>query len=49
MKPPRQPDLELRGKLVRSLGSLREMLPGAFERSRWRGGRYAWTKVVAIG
>lgn len=30
MKSPREPDLELRGKLVRSLGSLREMLPGSF-------------------
>lgn len=30
-----QPDLELRGKLIRSLGSLREMLPGSFvERKR---------------
>src|SRR5712671_5681170 len=28
MKSPRQPDLELRGKLIRSLGALREMLPG---------------------
>lgn len=35
MKGPRQPDLELRGKLIRSLGSLREMLPGSFvERKR---------------
>lgn len=35
MKRPRQPDLELRGKLVRGLGSLREMLPGSFvERKR---------------
>ena len=35
MKPPPQPDLELRGKLIRSLGSLREMLPGSFvERKR---------------
>ena len=35
MKPPREPDLELRGKLVRGLGSLREMLPGSFvERKR---------------
>ena len=30
MKLPSQPDLELRGKLIRSLGSLREMLPGSF-------------------
>ncbi|SRR6266699_7003458 len=35
MKPPRDSDLELRGKLIRSLGSLREMLPGSFvERKR---------------
>jgi gluconate kinase len=35
MKPPHDPDLELRGKLVRSLGLFREMLPGSFvERQR---------------
>src|SRR5438128_9426660 len=35
MKSPRQPDLELRGKLIRSLGALREMLPSSFvERNR---------------
>jgi hypothetical protein len=35
MKKPPDPDLELRGKLVRGLGSLREMLPGSFvERKR---------------
>src|ERR1039458_10431940 len=35
MKPPHEPDLELRGKLIRSLGALREMLPGSFvERKR---------------
>src|SRR5438445_12284625 len=35
MKPPRDSDLELRGKLIRSLGHLREMLPGSFvERKR---------------
>jgi hypothetical protein len=35
VKSPRQPDLELRGKLIRSLGALREMLPGSFvERMR---------------
>ena len=35
MKTLREPDLELRGKLIRSLGSLREMLPGSFvERQR---------------
>ena len=35
MKRPSNPDLELRGKLVRGLGSLREMLPGSFgERKR---------------
>ena len=32
---PSDPDLELRGRLIRSLGSLREMLPGSFvERNR---------------
>ena len=30
MKKPGQPDLQLRGRLIRSLGSLREMLPGSF-------------------
>jgi len=35
MRSPSNPDLELRGKLIRSLGSLREMLPGSFvERKR---------------
>ena len=35
MKKPSDPDLALRGKLIRSLGSLREMLPGSFvERKR---------------
>ena len=35
MKRPSDPDLELRGKLIRSLGLLREMLPGSFvERQR---------------
>src|SRR2546430_12472109 len=35
MKSPHEPDLELRGKLIRSLGALREMLPGSFvERTR---------------
>jgi hypothetical protein len=35
MKSPRNPDLELRGRLIRSLGTLREMLPGSFvERKR---------------
>src|SRR5258707_375684 len=35
MKSPREPDLELRGKLIRSLGALREMLPGSLgERTR---------------
>ena len=28
MRPPREPDLELRGKPIRSLGAFREMLPG---------------------
>ena len=30
MRPPPEPDLELRGNLIRSLGALREMLPGSF-------------------
>src|SRR5258708_1558076 len=35
MKSPSDPGLELRGKLIRSLGALREMLPGSFvERKR---------------
>jgi hypothetical protein len=35
MKRPSDPDLELRGKLIRGLGSLCEMLPGSFvERKR---------------
>jgi hypothetical protein len=35
METPGDPDLELRGRLIRSLGSLREMLPGSFvERKR---------------
>ena len=35
MKSPSDPDLELRGKLIRGLGGLREMLPGSFvERKR---------------
>jgi hypothetical protein len=35
MRPLPEPDLELRGKLIRSLGALREMLPGSFvERKR---------------
>src|SRR6266446_7572443 len=35
MKSPRDPDLERRGRLIRSLGALREMLPGSFvERKR---------------
>jgi hypothetical protein len=35
MKSPPEPDLHLRGQLMRSLGALREMLPGSFvERTR---------------
>lgn len=34
MKSPREPDLERRGKLMRSLGALREMLPGSFVERR---------------
>ena len=39
MRSPGDPDLQLRGKLIRSLGSLREILPGSFvERKRSCGG-----------
>ncbi len=35
MRSPGDPDLQLRGNLIRSFGSLREMLPGSFvERKR---------------
>jgi len=35
MKSPSDPDLQSRGRLMRSLGSLRDMLPGSFvERKR---------------
>jgi hypothetical protein len=34
MKRPNNPDLELRGKLIRSLGAFREMLPGSFVERR---------------
>ena len=33
------PDLELRGRLIRSLGALREMLPGSFVERRRACGR----------
>lgn len=36
---PHDPDLELRGRLIRSLGSLREMLPGSFIERRRACGR----------
>src|SRR5207253_8411319 len=39
MRPPREPDLELRGKLIRSLGALREMLPGSFVQRKRACGR----------
>src|ERR1019366_2718572 len=39
MKSPREPDLELRGNLIRSLGSLREMLPGSFVERKHACGR----------
>jgi gluconate kinase len=34
MPKPDDPDLALRGKLIRSLGALREMLPGSFVERR---------------
>src|SRR6266849_3958661 len=39
MKSPREPGLELRGQLIRSLGALREMLPGSFVERKRRCGR----------
>ena len=36
---PGDPNLELRGRLIRSLGSLREMLPGSFVERRRACGR----------
>ncbi len=39
MKSPREPGLERRAKLVRCLGSLREMLPGSFVERRRACGR----------
>ena len=36
---PGDPDLEARGRLVRSLGTLREMLPGSFVERKRRCGR----------
>ena len=39
MKPPADPDLQTRGRLIRSLGTLREMLPGSFVERKRRCGR----------
>jgi len=36
---PSDPELELRGRLVRSLGTLRDMLPGCFVERRRRCGK----------
>ena len=36
---PSAPELELRGRLVRSLGTLRDMLPGCFVERHRRGGK----------
>lgn len=36
---PSDPELELRGRLVRSLGALRDMLPGCFTERRRRCGK----------
>ncbi len=36
---PADPELELRGRLVRSLGALREMLPGSFVERRRKCGK----------
>src|SRR5438046_8411400 len=42
MKSPREPGLELRGKLIRSLGARREMLPGPFVEHTRACGRPNW-------
>lgn len=39
MKTPDDPDLKTRGRLLRSLGTLREMLPGSFVERKRRCGR----------
>jgi hypothetical protein len=39
MKAPPDPDLQTRGRLMRSLGTLREMLPGSFVERKRRCGR----------
>jgi hypothetical protein len=39
MRSPSDPDLQLRGNLIRSFGSLREMLPGSFVERRRSCGR----------
>ena len=39
MKSPADPDLQTRGRLIRSLGALREMLPGSFVERKRRCGR----------
>ena len=39
MKSPADPDLQTRGRLIRSLGGLREMLPGSFVERKRRCGR----------
>ena len=39
MKTPDDPDLTTRGRLIRSLGTLRDMLPGSFVERKRRCGR----------
>ena len=39
MSLPADPDLQTRGRLIRSLGALREMLPGSFVERKRRCGR----------
>ena len=39
MKPHADPDLQTRGRLIRGLGTLREMLPGSFVERKRRCGR----------
>ena len=39
MKSPPDPDLQTRGRIIRSFGALREMLPGSFVERKRRCGR----------
>src|SRR5712691_10870236 len=47
LRPPHEPDLELRGQLIRSLGALREMLPGSFVERQRAGQHFAESPEAA--